>query len=152
MFSPYSVSRREASIKQLQEDERTYLTEVHPLHCLRISPAHQVRASDAPRFEEWQGAFDLSTRTDDISVVLSSNTKVRAIHSAAGTVLLSALLSTIAVPEKVSYAVFWKRYFFRLELLLENEQKRAAVLARTQFLYTSVRVTQWCRRGGEGRR
>ena len=113
-----------------------------------------MRASDAPRFEEWQGAFDLSTRTDDISVVLSSNTKVRAIHSAAGTVLLCAntSLSTIAVPEKVSYAVFWKRYFFRLELLLENEQKRAAVLARTQFLYTSVRVTQWRRRGGEGRR
>lgn len=135
-----SVSRREASMRQMQEDERTYLTD--------------VRASDAARFEEWQKDFDLSTRTDDISVVLSSNPKVRAIHSAAGTHTMGSLImqrgvyaspvcaccstrgvlqrrSLCAVPEKVSYAVFWKRYFFRLELLLENEQKRAAVLART---------------------
>lgn len=71
VLTRHSVSRREASMRQLQEDERTYLTD--------------VRASDAARFEEWQKDFDLSTRTDDISVVLSSNPKVRAIHSAAGT-------------------------------------------------------------------
>jgi len=73
--------------------------------------------TDLEDFATWKQQFKVSNITDDISRVLASNDKIREIH-------------TKLVPVAVSYTDFWERYFYKLNKLNQEEERRAALVKR----------------------
>jgi len=59
---------------------------------------------DVDKFQAFKTEFQIASRTEEISLLLSTNDKVREIH-------------TKLVPATVSYKEFWERYFFKLNLI-----------------------------------
>lgn len=96
-------SRREKGVKKLQKDINTYTQ----------PPA------DEEDFKEWKAGFNLEARTVEISQLLSANNKLRAIHN--------------ELLPKLTYSVFWERYYYRLEKLLKDEERREKILMRAEL-------------------
>jgi len=91
----------QARIALLQKDEHTY----------------KNNPSD-PTFNDWTSTFDIAAHTEAISHLLTTNESVREFH-------------TLLVPSAVSYRDFWNRYYFRLQKLEQEEQRRLALLKST---------------------
>jgi len=73
---------------------------------------------DVDKFQAFKSEFQIASRTEEISLLLSTNDKVREIH-------------TKLVPATVSYKEFWERYFFKLNLLRQEESRRAALVKKS---------------------
>lgn len=103
--------------------------------------------SDQEDFKLWRSTFPIERKTDEISQILSTNDKIREAHSKLGwchtpyytfTHMTPALISltphttphTHTVPVVVSYGKFWERYFYRLNKLHQEEERRAALVKR----------------------
>jgi len=94
-------NQHQARISLLQKDPHTY-----------------TDAPNDPTFEEWASTFNIGAYTETITHLLTSNESVREFH-------------TRLVPAQVSYRDFWCRYYYRLHILDQEEQRRAALVKST---------------------
>lgn len=90
-------------LASMQELEQTYTTD----------PKTEV----INEFNEWAETFDAETVKTDISELLIANSSMR-------------LLYAQLVPQQVTNALFWARYFFKVNMLEEDHKKRLKLIAR----------------------
>jgi len=95
------VNRQQARILALENEIGTYCTE----------------SGDRDDFLIWKKEFNLQSKTDEISRILSEREKVRESHSK-------------LVPVTVSYSDFWERYYYKLNKLQQEDERRAALVKR----------------------
>jgi len=84
---------------------------------------YTVEPADKEDFETFCSTFKADQKTDEISQLLQSNEKMRALHSK-------------LVPVVVSYHVFWSRYFYKMSKFEARERKRAELLKRAEAAVT----------------
>eukprot|EP00117_Sycon_ciliatum_P021677 scpid49886/ scgid18925/ BSD domain-containing protein 1 len=94
-----AYDRQQAQLEAIQTDPETYLTTPDPV----------------ADFERWCSSFDLDSHTGEISKVLMKQS-VRTLHAT-------------LVPAQVQPRNFWLRYFYRLHLLKQDDDRRAALKA-----------------------
>lgn len=70
-------------------------------------------------FLEWKSGFDVQARQPEISNLLVSCSHIRSLHAK-------------LVPSQVSYESFWQRYFYKVQLLQQEEERRAELVARAK--------------------
>jgi len=95
------VDRHQARILILESELSTYCTE----------------PSDREDFMFWKEEFNLQSKTDEISNLLSDKEKIREAHSK-------------LVPIAVSYSDFWERYYYKMFKLNQVDERRAALVKR----------------------
>jgi len=66
-------------------------------------------------FLNWQSTFDLNQHKSEIEAILSTNSEIFLIYSR-------------LVPESISPQDFWERYYYRLKLQKEDEERKIALL------------------------
>jgi len=96
-------SRIEKAVKKLQKNPETFAKE----------------PEDEADFIKWKADFNLETKTADISQLLSTNPKLRAVHN--------------ELLPKLTYSVFWERYYYRLQKLIKEEERRDKILIRAEL-------------------
>jgi hypothetical protein len=87
--------------------------QLHVIHCSLDS---FLKDPAGPEYEAWAKEFDAETRTSTISADLEKFEELRRAMEK-------------LVPEKVEYAVFWRRYYF-LRRVAELEEKRRKELLK----------------------
>jgi len=95
------VDRHQARVLALESELSTYCTE----------------PSDKEDFMSWKKEFNIQSKTDEISRILSDKEKVREAHSR-------------LVPVAVSYSDFWERYYYKIFKLNQENERRAALVKR----------------------
>jgi len=91
-----SYDRAEAQLIAIQRDRNTYLSDPE---------------GDPVEYTEWTEGCDLNERTEEITKLLSTDDVIRKLHSE-------------LVPKKISYNVFWHRYFYSLHRLKAAGDRR----------------------------
>jgi len=66
-------------------------------------------------FLNWQSTFNLNQHKSEIEAILSTNSEIFLIYSR-------------LVPESISPQDFWERYYYRLKLQKEEEERKIALL------------------------
>lgn len=94
------------------------------LHAIQID---QGTYCDEPtgspsEYEKWCSTFDLDSKKGDISELLVANVEVRAVY-------------TKMVPSSVSHADFWRRYFYKVYQLEQDEARRAELMKRADVVH-----------------
>ncbi|KAL2890036.1 BSD domain-containing protein C22A12.14c [Ceratocystis lukuohia] len=86
------------------------------LHVLHTNPNTLLKAPEqSEQFTEWEKEFDVEAKTDDIAADLEEYAELR------------TTMEKI-VPEKVSYAQFWCRYYFLRHSIETAENRRKELL------------------------
>jgi len=111
---PVIADRQKTRLLALQSELSTYCTD----------PA------DLEEFQAWKNNFQISAHTEEISTLLSSNEKIREIH-------------TKVVPVAVTYKDFWERYFFKLHKLNQEEERRAALVKKASSTGAEEEEVGW---------
>eukprot|EP00729_Bicosta_minor_P010299 gene10299-10744_t len=101
---PVTYDRAEAQLRAVQRDRKTYLTDPQ---------------GDEDAYHAWCEQFDLHARTEEISQLLSTDEVVQKLHAE-------------LIPGKVSYNLFWHRYFYSIHGLKVAEDKRLALQQQQQ--------------------
>lgn len=90
------------------------------LHSLRTNPniylSNKNHEND-PNFKKFKEAFDIDSKTEEISKLLSQHKDLNK-------------LSTALVPTKIEYKEFWCHYFFAFEKIHEEELNRKKLLSK----------------------
>jgi len=74
---------------------------------------------------KWKTTFDLNQHKSETQSILSNNSEIFLIYSR-------------LVPESISPQDFWERYFYRLKIQKEEEEKRIALLKGTAPAVTQL--------------
>jgi hypothetical protein len=90
--------------------------QLHVIHCSLDS---FLKDPSGPEYEAWTKEFDADTRTAAISADLEKFEELRRAMEK-------------LVPEKIEYAVFWRRYYF-LRKVAEMEEKRRKELLKGEL-------------------
>jgi len=120
---------------------QTVLFVLNSLHAYtkKNQVSHRESGEKAPEeadFIKWKADFNLETKTADISQLLSTNPKLRAVHNELRALLCSlgcslhAYLGLCGAVPKLTYSVFWERYYYRLQKLIKEEERRDKILIR----------------------
>jgi hypothetical protein len=104
----------QGEVARVQHDPSTYLTDPVP--------------NDA--YEEWlrSNEFNVETRKGDITQLLMQAPHVRSFFAR-------------FVPAQTTHAEFWSRYYFRLHLIDEEEERRARLLRRAHEICSETTET-----------
>jgi len=114
----YLTSQEEESdialrLKKLQQDPNTFNSE----------------PEDA-EFIEWKQTFDWNIKKDETQHILATNKEIFNTYSQ-------------LVPKLLSPQEFWERYYYRIKVLNDEEEKRAALLKRAAEQAPSVTDLTW---------
>ncbi|XP_059353508.1 BSD domain-containing protein 1-B-like isoform X2 [Daphnia carinata] len=102
------------------DDEPIFLDRLTAIiYTLGSDPATFLVDPDATEFEAWQESLNLESQQADIAALMANNEKLR--HN----------FETL-VPSKVSEAMFWARYLFRIHVVREEETKRQIIRKEAQ--------------------
>ncbi|XP_056017999.1 BSD domain-containing protein 1-like isoform X2 [Ostrea edulis] len=71
------------------------------------------------KYQEWQKSFDLEAKKGEVSELLVSKVELRAFY-------------TKLVPAEISHADFWKRYFYKVHQLQQDEARKSALMKRAE--------------------
>jgi len=91
-------------INQLQKDPQTF-----------------NKKPEDSKFAVWAASFNMDSKKDEIQYNLASNVDLMQMYSE-------------LVPNVITSKEFWERYYFRLQIVKEEEEKRATILARAKNL------------------
>jgi Rps23 Pro-64 3,4-dihydroxylase Tpa1-like proline 4-hydroxylase len=68
---------------------------------------------DMDAYEKWLAHFDLEVKNDEIADLLTANPHLQLHYSQ-------------LVPDKVSHLVFWHRFYYRVQLIFDEEAQQKA--------------------------
>jgi hypothetical protein len=88
------------------------------LHLVHTSPDSFMKDGTGPEYESWVKGFDIDKKTEDIASDLDKYPELRATMEK-------------LVPDKVSYADFWRRYYFVRHGIETAEARRRDLLKGT---------------------
>uniref|UniRef100_A0A7S1TG33 BSD domain-containing protein n=1 Tax=Compsopogon caeruleus TaxID=31354 RepID=A0A7S1TG33_9RHOD len=97
------LTRQERRVLDLQVDPHTY-----------CEPVQDVEA-----FEKWCDTFDSNGREEECEEILNNHNEICDLYAR-------------MVPDLLEEDVFWLRYFYRLEVLQREEQRRLALLEASE--------------------
>lgn len=86
------------------------------LHVIHSSQDNFTKDPASSEYDKWSADFNVEKKTDDISKDLEKYVELRRAMEK-------------LVPEKVEYALFWKRYYF-LRMVIETEENRRKELLK----------------------
>lgn len=86
------------------------------LHAIHSNLESLSKDPDSKEWDKWNADFKVDSKTDDIAADLETYPELRRAMER-------------LVPEKVEYAVFWRRYYF-LRMVIETEEKRRRELLK----------------------
>jgi len=89
-------------INQLQKDPQTF-----------------NKKPEDSKFATWAPTFNIDSKKDEIQYNLANNADLMQMYSE-------------LVPNVITSKEFWERYYFRLQIVKEEEEKRATILARAK--------------------
>lgn len=101
------------------------------LHVIHTSTSGLAKDPSGPEFEAWAKDFDVEQKTADISTDLEKYPDLRANMEK-------------LVPDQVSYADFWKRYYF-LRHGVESAESRRRELLKGMYLWYSEPCQYQCK-------
>ncbi|XP_061191177.1 BSD domain-containing protein 1-like [Saccostrea echinata] len=112
---------KEEPVKKPVSSEAVYDRAKARLHAIQIDPeTYCSEPSGSPeKFQEWQKSFDLEKHKGDVSELLVSKVELRAFY-------------TKLVPAEISHADFWKRYFYKVHQLEQDEARKLALMKRAE--------------------
>ncbi|SAM04178.1 hypothetical protein [Absidia glauca] len=99
------ASRTEASIANLQTDRNTLLTDPR---AILVGNDKEKHTKDVDLFDE---GFDIQKRTSEISDLLENSPELRQTMND-------------LVPLQIDYTTFWKRYFYHVWRITQEEERR----------------------------
>eukprot|EP00794_Sanderia_malayensis_P004764 gene4764-5391_t len=114
-------NRGEMKIKAIQSDISTYCNEPEGL---------------SEEFANWLEGFDFDSQRAEMSDLLVKNPEIRAVYSR-------------LVPAVVSHRVFWQRYFYKIHQFKQEEERRAALVARADSSNQEEQEYNWDSDDGE---
>lgn len=68
---------------------------------------------DVEAYEKWLSHFDFEKKSDEIAELLSANPHLQLQYSQ-------------LVPEKVTHLAFWHRFYYRVQLIFDEEERHKA--------------------------
>lgn len=91
------------------------------LHAIQVDPETYCSepSGSKDRYQEWQRSFDLEKYKGEVSELLVSKVELRAFY-------------TKLVPAEISHADFWKRYFYKVHQLQQDEARKLALMKRAE--------------------
>lgn len=91
------------------------------LHAIQVDPETYCSepSGSKERYQEWQKSFDLEKYKGEVSELLVSKVELRAFY-------------TKLVPAEISHADFWKRYFYKVHQLQQDEARKLALMKRAE--------------------
>ncbi|XP_030838848.1 BSD domain-containing protein 1 [Strongylocentrotus purpuratus] len=116
-----SASPRDDDVPMGRKDPHIFDKARARLHAMQTDPTTYCSDPDGvPEFKEWMESFNVENFKGEISELLVVNTDVRALY-------------TKLVPAAVSHVEFWGRYFYRVQQLREDENRRRALKERADM-------------------
>lgn len=91
------------------------------LHAIQVDPETYCSepSGSKERYQEWQKSFDIDKYKGEVSELLVSKVELRAFY-------------TKLVPAEISHADFWKRYFYKVHQLQQDEARKLALMKRAE--------------------
>lgn len=91
------------------------------LHAIQVDPETYCNepSGSKERYQEWQKSFDIDKYKGEVSELLVSKVELRAFY-------------TKLVPAEISHADFWKRYFYKVHQLQQDEARKLALMKRAE--------------------
>jgi len=105
LTSPEEESDIALRLKKLQQDPSTFNSE-----------------PEDPEFIAWKQSYDWNEKKEETQHILATNKEIFNTYSQ-------------LVPKLLSPQDFWERYYYRVKVLNEEEEKRAALLKRKFFIF-----------------
>mmetsp|Transcript_25712 Transcript_25712/g.42243 ORF Transcript_25712/g.42243 Transcript_25712/m.42243 type:complete len:547 (+) Transcript_25712:69-1709(+) len=95
-----------------------YAKQNHKIVALQSDPAtYTDDPQETEEYANWCSTFDIAAKTEEIDFLLRTHLDMQSLH-------------TRIVPAIIPYRQFWQRYFYRLEKLKKEEERRAAIVKR----------------------
>ncbi|XP_013380045.1 BSD domain-containing protein 1 [Lingula anatina] len=91
------------------------------VYAIQIDPGTYCQEPEGPpeKYKEWLEKFQLEDKKGEISELLVARVEVRSLY-------------TQLVPSEISHADFWRRYFYKLHQLEEDEIRKKDLMKRAE--------------------